>query len=47
MVIPIADRVAETLFAERNALFINKHYNPVYPMLSFLEDRRDSNSAEM
>ena len=39
MLFPIADRVAETLYAEENALFVNKHYNAAYPVLSFLEDR--------
>ena len=38
MLIPIADRVAETLYAEGNELFLNKHYNPAYPVLSYLED---------
>jgi len=30
--------VGETLYGERNGLFLNKHYNPAYPVLSFLED---------
>jgi hypothetical protein len=38
MLTPIADRVGETLYGERNPLFLNKHYNPAYPVLSFLED---------
>ena len=38
MLMPIADRVGETLYRERNPLFLNKHYNPAYPVLSFLED---------
>jgi hypothetical protein len=37
MLIPIADRVAETLYAEGNELFLNKHYNPASPVLSYLE----------
>jgi len=36
---PIADYVAETLFNENNALFIHKHYNENYPMVSLVEDR--------
>lgn len=39
MLLPIADRVAETLYREQNALFLNKHYNPAYPVVSFLEDQ--------
>ena len=38
MVFPIADRLANQLFKERNALFIQRHYNPAFPVLSFLED---------
>ncbi len=38
LLIPIADRLAERLFKKRNALFIQKHYNVMYPMLSYLED---------
>ena len=38
MPLPVADRVGETLYREQNALFLNKHYNPAYPVLSFLED---------
>jgi uncharacterized protein len=38
ILIPIADRIGATLFQERNSLFLNKHYNQAYPMLSFLED---------
>ena len=41
MLIPIADRIGETLYQEQNQLFMNKHYNPAYPMLSLLEDQRD------
>ena len=39
MLVPLADRVGETLYAERNPLFLHKHYNTAYPVLSFLEDR--------
>jgi uncharacterized protein len=42
MLIPIADRVGETLYREQNALFLNKHYNPSYPMVSLLEDMNRS-----
>jgi uncharacterized protein len=44
--LPIADRVAETLYAEGNPLFLNKHYNPAYPVLSFLEDHAAGSEAD-
>jgi len=39
MITPIADGVAENLYKERNALFIHKHYNDLYPVMSLVEDR--------
>ncbi|MCL2361370.1 MAG: radical SAM protein [Defluviitaleaceae bacterium] len=39
MLTPIADGVAEKLFKEQNALFIHKHYNDMYPVVSLVEDR--------
>jgi len=36
---PIADAVAETLFTDKNALFMHKHYNELYPVVSLVEDR--------
>jgi len=36
---PIVDNVAEKLYSERNALFIHKHYNELYPVMSFVEDK--------
>jgi uncharacterized protein len=38
MLTPIADRVGATLYAERNERFLQKHYNPAYPILSWIED---------
>jgi uncharacterized protein len=38
MLIPIADRVGRHLYRERNSLFLHKHYNAAYPVLSLLED---------
>ena len=35
---PIADRLAERLFKEKNGMFIQKHYNDVYPLISLVED---------
>jgi len=42
MVTPIADRVAEKLYTERSALFIHKHYNELYPIMSLAEDMSKS-----
>lgn len=39
MLIRIADRVAEALYRKRNPLFIHKHYDKFYPILSLVEDR--------
>ncbi|MFH1465011.1 MAG: radical SAM protein [Pseudomonadota bacterium] len=38
MSIAAADRVGAILYAERNAYFLRKHYNPAYPLLSLVED---------
>jgi uncharacterized protein len=38
MLVPMADRVGETLYRERNPLFLHKHYNAAYPVLSLIED---------
>jgi len=38
MVFPIVDKLANTLYKERNPLFIQRHYNPMFPVMSFLED---------
>lgn len=35
---PIADRVGERLYRKRDPLFLHKHYNAAYPVLSLLED---------
>jgi uncharacterized protein len=38
ILIPIVDRVGNVLYKKRNPLFIQKHYNAAYPILSLLED---------
>lgn len=38
ILMPIADRVGNYLFKKRNPLFLHKHYNSAYPVLSLLED---------
>jgi uncharacterized protein len=39
IVLPIADRVAARLYRRRSPIFIQKHYNDLYPLLSLIEDR--------
>ncbi len=38
LILPIADRLAERLYKKRSPLFIQKHYNEMYPLLSLVED---------
>ena len=38
LVTPIVDEVAELLYKEGNALFLHKHYNEMYPVMSLIED---------
>jgi len=38
LVTPIVDEVAEQLFKEEHALFLHKHYNELYPIMSLIED---------
>ena len=39
MLAPIADYVAGVLYKEKNPMFLHKHYNEFYPIMSLLEDR--------
>jgi uncharacterized protein len=38
MLVPIADDIGRRLYRHRNPLFLHKHYNVAYPVLSALED---------
>jgi uncharacterized protein len=38
MLMPIVDDVAGRLYRERNAMFLHKHYDALYPVASLLED---------
>jgi len=40
--VPIADRVGRELYRERDPLFLRKHYDEAWPVLSLLEDARSS-----
>ncbi|MBQ7921617.1 MAG: radical SAM protein [Clostridia bacterium] len=39
ILVPIADGVAERLYRGRNALFIQKQYNDMFPLISLAEDK--------
>jgi len=39
LITPIADYAAQKLYKEHNALFMHKHYNELYPIMSLIEDR--------
>ena len=36
---PIADRLAEELYNKRSEMFIQKHYNDLFPLVSLVEDK--------
>jgi uncharacterized protein len=38
ILLPVADRLAARLYRGREAMFIQKHYNDMYPLISALED---------
>lgn len=38
ILLPIADKLAEKLYKRRSGLFIQKHYNDLFPLLSLIED---------
>jgi uncharacterized protein len=42
LLMPIADGAAARLFKKRNALFIHKHYNAAFPIMSVAEDILES-----
>ena len=37
---PIVDKLGERLYKKNATMFIQKHYNAVYPILSMIEDMR-------
>ena len=38
LLIPVVDKLGERLYKKGSAMFVQKHYNAVYPILSMLED---------
>lgn len=45
ILLPIADALGETLYKKRSAMFLQKQYNDMFPLLSLLEDRTGSFDA--
>jgi len=39
LLLPIVDRLASRLYKKRSAMFIHKHYNDMYPIISAVEDQ--------
>lgn len=39
IVLPIADKLAASLFKKRSPMFIQKHYNEMFPLISLVEDK--------
>jgi len=46
MLIPIVDHVGEVLWQRQNRLFLHKHYDPVWPIRSLVEDQRERPGPE-
>lgn len=46
MLMPVADRVGAKLYKRRDPVFLHKHYNAAYPVLSLLEDTLGSASQQ-
>ena len=40
ILIPIVDKLGEKLFKKASPMFIQKHYNAIYPILSMIEDMK-------
>jgi hypothetical protein len=41
MLVPLADEIGRALYKRRDPLFLHKHYNVAYPVLSVIEDSLD------
>ena len=39
ILLPVVDKLGEDLYRRRAPMFIQKHYNAIYPILSLLDDR--------
>jgi uncharacterized protein len=45
-IMPIVDALASRLYEKRNSLFIQKHYNDLFPLLSLVEDTVSSRRTQ-
>jgi len=45
ILLPIVDRLAERLFKKRSGMFIQKHYNDYYPLVSLVEDKKNKSNG--
>jgi uncharacterized protein len=45
LLVPIVDRLGARLYGRRSAIFVQKHYNAMYPLLSLIEDDADGGQA--
>jgi uncharacterized protein len=46
LLIQIADDVAAKLYKKRNGMFIHKHYNELYPLVSLVEDAKKTQRSD-
>ncbi len=46
IVLPIVDRLGARLYKEHSGMFIQKHYNDFYPLVSLAEDRTSEDKAK-
>ena len=47
IILPIADKVAGKLYKKKNSMFIQKHYNDFYPVISLVEDKAGQGQSEL
>ena len=46
LIFPIADKLAARLYRQRNGMFIQKHYNDMFPLISLVEDKTGKGGKE-
>ena len=46
LILPIADKLAARLYRQRNGMFIQKHYNDMFPLISLVEDKTGKGGKE-
>ena len=45
LILPIADQLAQRLYKKRAGIFLQKQYNDMYPLISYMEDQQASQSG--